>query len=154
MLHNTERQRGFTLIELLVTSAIIMILAGAGLAAYNNFNDKQTLDAAAMELKNNLRLARSWAMTVKKVACTTNVSGGYKVNFDGSHGDYGIKEMCGSSEVGSWQKFFYPQGVSDNYNGSFIFKPLTGEVGSDITITLTLKAKNKNVVIKSSGEIE
>ena len=147
---------GFTLIELLVTSAIIMILAGSGLAAYNNFNDKQTLDAAAAELKNNLRMARSWAMTVKKVACTTDVSGGYKVNFDVSDGDYGIKEMCGSNEVGSWQNFSYPQGVSDDYNGNFIFKPLTGETGVDaITIALTLKLlEPKKVTIKTNGEIE
>ena len=145
---------GFTLIELLVTSAIIMILAGSGLAAYNNFNDKQTLNAAAAELKNNLRMARSWAMVVKKVACTAGTSGGYKVDFNVSNG-YRIIEMCGSSEVGSWQNFSYPQGVSDNYDGNFIFRPLTGETGVDeITITLTLKSKTKNVMIKKSGEIE
>ena len=153
MIHNTSLRRGFTLIELLVTSAIIMILVGGSLAAYNNFNDKQTLDAAAAELKNNLRMARGWAMVVKKAACT-NTSGGYKVDFSGIYGDYGIREMCGSSEVGSWQNFSYPGGVSDNYNGSFIFKPLTGEVGSEITITLTLKSRTKTVTIKENGEIE
>ena len=144
---------GFTLIELLVTSAIIMILAGSGLAAYNNFNDKQTLDAATAELKNNLRMARSWAMVVKKTVCVGKTAAGYEVNFDVDHG-YQVREKCGDGSAGSWQNFSYPQGVSDIYNGSFIFKPLTGETGVDkITITLTLK-KDKDVVVKSNGEIE
>ena len=142
---------GFTLIELLVTSAIIMILAGAGLAAYNNFNDKQTLDAAAAELKNNLRMARSWAMVVKK-SCD-DPADGYRISFTANN--YSIEEKCGGSLMGSPQTFSYPSGVTGSVSSSFIFKPLTGETGIDATIRLTLKSKPpKDVVIKSNGEIE
>ena len=140
----------FTLIELLVTSAIIMILAGAGLAAYNNFNDKQTLDAAAAELKNNLRLARSWAMVVKK-SCD-DPADGYRISF--TVNNYSIEEKCGGSLMGSPQTFSYPSGVTGSIPSSFIFKPLTGETGVNTTITLTLKSKTKTVTIKTNGEIE
>jgi len=142
---------GFTLIELLVTSAIIMILAGAGLAAYNNFNDKQTLDAAAMELKNNLRMARSWAMVVKKSCDET--ADGYQVSFKASN--YSIQEKCGGSLRGSPQISYYPSGVTGSVPSSFIFKPLTGETGvDDITIALTLKLlEPKKVTIKTNGKI-
>ena len=144
---------GFTLIELLVTSAIIMILAGSGLAAYNNFNDKQTLNAAAAELKNNLRMARSWAMVVKKSCDDT--ADGYQVSF--TDNSYLIEEKCGGSLMGSPRVFSYPSGVTGSVPvpNSFIFRPLTGETGVDeITITLTLKSETKNVMIKKSGEIE
>ncbi|MDD5466132.1 MAG: prepilin-type N-terminal cleavage/methylation domain-containing protein [Candidatus Omnitrophica bacterium] len=151
----------FTLIELLVTTSIILLLAGFGLASWQTFNQQQTLDAAAQDLKNNLRLARSWAMAVKKVACA-GTSGGYKVDFSGNTGDigdnvdYGIREMCGDSEVGDWQNFSYPEGVADDYNGSFIFAPLTGDKDppGDIEITLSLSGREKKVSIKTNGKIE
>ena len=156
MILNTKYKLGFTLIELLVTTSIILLLAGFGLASWQTFNQQQTLDAAAQDLKNNLRLARSWEMVVKKTACD-GTSGGYKVDFSGSHGDYGIREMCGGSEVGDWQNFSYPEGVADNYNGSFIFAPLTGatNLSADVTtITLSLGSRTKTVTIRKNGEIE
>ena len=158
MILNTKYKPAFTLIELLVTTSIIMLIAGFGLASWRTFNQQQTLDAAAQDLKNNLRLARSWAMTVKKVDCV-GTSGGYKVDFSGDTGDnadYGIKEMCGDSEVGNWQNFSYPEDVADDYDGSFVFAPLKGTKNppGDIEITLRLSGREKKVYIKTNGEIE
>ena len=148
--NNTERKRGFTLIELLVTSAIIMILVGVGLAAYNNFNDKQTLDAAAAGLKNNLRMARSWAMVVKK-SCD-GPADGYQIGF--TTNNYSVQEKCDGSFIGSPQTFSYLSGITGSVPSSFIFKPLTGETGANTTITLTLKSKTKTVTVRDNGEIE
>ena len=157
MILDTKYQPAFTLIELLVTTSIILLLAGFGLASWQTFNQQQTLDAAAQDLKNNLHLARSWAMAVKKVACAST-SGGYKVDFSGNHGDYGIGEICGGSEVGNWQNFSYPEGVVDNYDGSFIFAPLTGTTNlsvEEVTISLNLGSRPpKTVTIRKNGEIE
>jgi len=156
MILDTKYQPAFTLIELLVTTSIIMLIAGFGLASWQTFDQQQTLDAAAQDLKNNLHLARSWAMVVKKVACV-GTSGGYKVDFSGNHGDYGIIEMCGDSEVGNWQNFSYPEGVADDYNDSFIFAPLTGKtnLSADKTIILNLGSRPpKTVTIRKNGEIE
>ena len=144
--------KGFTLIELLVIAAVIMLLAGSGLAAYNNFNDESTLNSAAWELKNNLRLARSWAMVVKK-SCSSGPADGYQVSFTST--GYSVQEKCGGSLVGSPQTFPYPSGVTGSSTPShFIFKPLTGETGTDIIIVLTFKSKTKTVTIKSNGKIE
>ena len=156
MILDNKYQPAFTLIELLVTTSIIMLIAGFGLASWQTFNQQQALDAAAQDLKNNLRLARSWAMAVKKVACVgTKIAAGYEVNFNVANG-YRFREKCADGSNGAWQNFFYPAGVADNYNGSFVFAPLTGAKAppGDIEIILSLSGREKKVSIKTNGEIE
>jgi len=157
MILDNKYQPAFTLIELLVTTSIIMLIAGFGLASWQTFNQQQALDAAAQDLKNNLRLARSWAMAVKKVACVgTKIAAGYEVNFNVANG-YRFREKCADGSNGIWQNFYYPAGVADNYNGSFIFAPLTGatNLSADVTtITLSLGSRTKTVTIRKNGEIE
>lgn len=156
MILDTKYQPAFTLIELLVTTSIIMLIAGFGLASWQTFNQQQALDAAAQDLKNNLRLARSWAMAVKKVACVgTKIAAGYEVNFNVANG-YRFREKCADGSNSAWQNFFYPAGVADNYNGSFVFAPLTGAKAppGDIEIILSLSGREKKVSIKTNGEIE
>jgi len=159
MILNTKYQPAFTLIELLVTTSIIMLIAGFGLASWQTFNQQQTLDAAAQDLKNNLRLARSWAMVVKKVACAGKIAAGYEVDFNVDNGDvkgYRFREKCADGSSSAWQNFFYPAGVADNYDGSFIFAPLTGtkDPPGDIEIILSLSGREKKVFIKANGAIE
>ena len=90
-------------------------------------------------------------MAVKK-SCG-DPADGYQISF--TVNNYSIQEKCGGSLIGSPQIFSYPSGVTGSTSSSFIFKPLTGEVGSsDTTITLTLKSKAKTVTIKANGEIE
>jgi len=156
MILDTKYQPAFTLIELLVTTSIILLLAGFGLASWQTFNQQQTLDAAAQDLKNNLRLARSWAMAVKKVACVgTKITAGYEVDFNIANG-YRFREKCADTSNGAWQNFFYPEGVADDYNGNFVFAPLTGatNLSADITIILNLGTRSKTVTIRKNGEIE
>ena len=154
MILDTKYQPAFTLIELLVTTSIILLLAGFGLASWQTFNQQQTLDAAAQDLKNNLRLARSWAMAVKK-SCD-GPAGGYQVSF--ASDSYSIREKCGGSLVGSPQTYFYPSGVSGSVPSpnNFIFAPLTGAKTppGDIEIILSLSGREKKVSIKTNGEIE
>ena len=156
MILDNKYQPAFTLIELLVTTSIIMLIAGFGLASWQTFNQQQALDAAAQDLKNNLRLARSWAMAVKKVACVgTKIAAGYEVNFNVANG-YRFREKCADGSSSAWQNFFYPAGVADNYDGSFIFAPLTGtkDPPGDIEIILSLSGREKKVFIKANGAIE
>ena len=156
MILDTKYQPAFTLIELLVTTSIILLLAGFGLASWQTFNQQQTLDAAAQDLKNNLRLARSWAMAVKK-SCD-GPAGGYQVSFASDR--YFIQEKCGGSLVGSPQTYFYPSGVSGFVPNpsSFIFAPLTGTTNlsvEEVTISLNLGSRPpKTVTIRKNGEIE
>jgi prepilin-type N-terminal cleavage/methylation domain-containing protein len=159
MILDTKYQPAFTLIELLVTTSIILLLAGFGLASWQTFNQQQTLDAAAQDLKNNLRLARSWAMAVKKVACVGKITAGYEVDFNVDNDDvkgYRFREKCADGSGSAWQNFFYPAGVVDNYDGSFVFTPPTGAKypPGDIEIILSLSGREKKVFIKASGVIE
>jgi len=157
MILNTNfSSRGFTLIELLVTTSIILLLAGFGLASWQAFNEQQTLDAAAQDLKNNLRQARGWAMSVRKVACESKISAGYEVDFNNVDG-YRIREKCDNAINGEWQTFSYPGGVFDDYNGSFVFLPLTGATtltADSVTVTLSLGGRTRAVLIRKNGEIE
>jgi prepilin-type N-terminal cleavage/methylation domain-containing protein len=57
----TRSQRGFTLIEMLVTVAVLVILAGSGMAAFINFNDKQKVMTAARDLQAFMRTAQGKA---------------------------------------------------------------------------------------------
>jgi len=145
---------GLTLIELLVTATIIALLTGGALATYRSFNDRQVLLAAVKETKNNLAMARNWAMTVKKVQCLQTAAG-YEVVFSDDGGGYTIKEKCndGSFEVRS---FSFPEGVVSSYTESFTFKPLTGELesGGGVTINLSYKGREEGITIGSNGLIE
>jgi prepilin-type N-terminal cleavage/methylation domain-containing protein len=49
---------GFTLIELMISVLIISLLVGGGIAAYNDFNDKQKVIAAGKEYSIILRSAQ------------------------------------------------------------------------------------------------
>ena len=158
MILNTKYKLGFTLIELLVTTSIILLLAGFGLASWQTFNQQQTLDAAAQDLKNNLRLARSWAMAVKK-SCD-GPAGGYQVSF--TDRGYSIQEKCGGVLINPAQNFSYPSEVigSVPIPNSFIFQPLTGTTNlsaEEVTISLSLSLGGrppKTVTIRKNGEIE
>jgi len=143
---------GLTLIELLVTATILILLTGGALAAYRSFNDRQVLLGAVKETKNNLAMARNWAMAVKKINCSQTAAG-YEVDF--SDDGYTIREKCsdGSFEVKS---FSFPGGVASDYTESFVFKPLTGELesGSGVIINLSYKGRTEGITISSSGLIE
>lgn len=142
---------GLTLIEILVTSTIIMTIFGLGLAAYNDFNNRQTLNATADELKNNLRQARGWAMAGRKPSeCTGNLSG-YQVSFLPDF-QYQVKAFC-PNEV-SVRVFSYSDKVTINPNpSSFLFQALTGQTGQAITIDLSLGSRTRQLNINTNGEI-
>ena len=146
---------GLTLIELLVTATILVLLTGGALAAYRSFNDRQILSAAAKETKNNLSMARNWAMTVKKVYCSQTAAG-YEVDFSDDGSGYTIKEKCSDNSSSEVQSFSFPGGVTGDYMGSFTFKPLTGELesGSGVEINLSYKGRTQTVTVKASGLIE
>lgn len=49
---------GFTLIELLVTISIILLLTGAGIAGFINFNDRQQVQVTVKQLQDYMRSAQ------------------------------------------------------------------------------------------------
>jgi Tfp pilus assembly protein FimT len=143
---------GLTLIEILVSSAIIMTVAGLGLAAYNDFNNRQILNSTADELKNNLRQARGWAMAGWKQSDCTGTLSGYQISFIPNNYQYKVAVLC-PNEI-AVNTFSYSDKVTINYDHqSFVFQALTGETGDQIQIDLVLGTRSKSLNINSNGEI-
>ncbi len=159
-----KRSFGFTLIEILVSSAIIVLLAGGGLAAYLDFNNRQILDTTASELKNNLRQARGWAMAGKKFSYCGDSDdrlANYKVSFYPSGHRYEVTLTCLKNlgvpvlESSLVSSFSYDEKVTISPERSpFIFLPLTGETDvSSFNITLSLGSRSRVLTVNTNGEI-
>lgn len=79
------RSAGFTLVELMVTIAIMGVLLGIALPAYNEFVINQRVRGASMDLLSTLLLARSEAIkqngnvSVVPVSGTTNWTSGWRI---------------------------------------------------------------------------
>ena len=71
------RPNGFTLVELMVTLAVLAILVGFAVPAYNTFTRNQRLDAARDALLNGLLQARAEAVSRNKaVSLCASADGG------------------------------------------------------------------------------
>lgn len=144
---------GFTLIELLVSASIILLLTGMGVAAYNRFNESQTLKQEAEDLRNNLRLAQAKALSQEKPASCTGSLAGYEVSFP-NNTEYQILARCGNTI--SLAQVKLKGGVrKTSGNFSVLFK-LLGQ-GVDISggnsVILTLGSNSQTVTVLAGGEI-
>jgi prepilin-type N-terminal cleavage/methylation domain-containing protein len=55
--------KGFTLVELIVSIVIIMVMMGIGSVSINNFAATKKLEGAAIELTDQIKLAKNMAIT-------------------------------------------------------------------------------------------
>lgn len=166
------KPRGFTLIEILISLTIMVLVFGVGFAGYRDFSQGQSLEKAARELRTNLRLAQSIALSGTKPnppdsRCESpNVFNG--VFFSASQGAnaYGISYSCsgGGVNINNASAFVSlgSQGIDLTRTGpySFIFKSLgqgtTLPEGTEVVLTLTQVSTGKSVsvVVTASGEIK
>jgi len=145
--------RGFTIIELLITISIMGLLLTVGLVYYQDFNRRQIVVQGANDLKNNLRLAQSKALSGEKGDCE-GTFGGYQVDF--SSDEYVISVLCDGIPV-EYRR--YPLKVLAWAGGPpyLIFKPLAQgvenpEIGP-AEITLSSTNYSSEVTVSEGGEI-
>lgn len=152
-------QFGFTLIELLIVVSIISILFGIGIVAYSQFNRRQILLQAAKNLKNDLRLAQSKALTGEKdtIICgsgpTSKTLDGWSVTFTNTPPSYTLYGSCGGTQFGA-KAISLSTNVSFNPPPAVIqFRPLAQAVLGATTIILSAFGQSQTITVSSSGDI-
>jgi len=144
---------GFTLIELMIVMVITVFLIGGGIAAYTNFNERQTVKSAGTQLYNDLRFAQSKASSQEKPAgCGQGAFEGYVLDFTGT--SYVIDALCGGSLVDAGISRTLPLGVvKQSGDDSTSFFSL-GRGSTANTICLSGFGRFYTVAVSASGEIE
>ena len=92
-------QFGFTLIELVVVTAIMLSVAGIGSASYLNFNERQLIETAKEEIKNNIVVAKQKAADGQKdiADCGNLPLAGWCLSPDNANAqNYKIYGTCGT----------------------------------------------------------
>lgn len=155
---------GFTLIESLIVVSILGILLGIGIAAYNVFNRNQILSQTAKNIKEDLRLTQSKALSAKKdcgickgadgVCGNTDdiVLDGWFVSFTSN--SYTVYGSCQGAQFGQ-KTVSLPNNVSLNpLPGTIKFQVLNKGVDPATTITINAFGKNQTITVTSTGEFK
>jgi len=148
------KQKGFTLVELLVAVAISLALLGLTVVGYRRFLDQRTMGLVLTEVKSQLRLVRSKAMSGEKPSGCTNLNG-YQVTLSG--GNLAYSPICdgvvGAQEIITLTSADGPIGISLSSN--FIFRSIDGSLDPQTAVvSLTYGALAGEVQIFTSGEIQ
>jgi prepilin-type N-terminal cleavage/methylation domain-containing protein len=100
---------GFSLIELLVTITLISLLSGVGFVSFVSYSRRQTVNQAALNIKQTIDLARFNALSfVKPPSCESDEQlESYRVNFCALNAicqsgspevDYEVVVVCGGGQ--------------------------------------------------------
>lgn len=151
MIDYWKKLSGFTIIELLITISIIGLVLTIGLVYYQDFNRRQVVVQAAKDLKSNLRLAQSKALSGEKPGGCSGTLSGYRVDFTANN--YTLAAICGDIPFGA-RTYSFTAGVSKvSGPNSLLFRVLAGGVDPPGEIVLSGKNYSSKVVVKAGGEI-
>ena len=152
--NRTLWQTGYTLFELIVSIAIITIVFGLAIAAYNTFNKRERLRQTGLNLKANLRFAQTKALSAEKPASGCTTFSGMRVSF--TVNSYSIVHMCTEGAVGtSIDTTLYSDITFSPTPTTFTFLPLTRSTSLQAgqTIVLTNGVASYTLVISGGGDI-
>jgi type II secretory pathway pseudopilin PulG len=167
-----NKKLGFNLIEVLVAVGIIMLLTGGILVYFNDFNSRQKIEGARIELIGNLKLARNYAVTRQKTKDGGELEYVY-VSVENDNETNQAKVLVKDQDKIDYFDKFLSEGkpeVEVDVGTEFCFEAYSGEVKqydeiagacqddaieSDVSITLSSEAvgDTKTVIINSSGLI-
>lgn len=155
--HPTNRKLGFTLIELLVVISIMSLLFATGFAAFREFSRRESLSAAADELRSNLRLTQQLALSGQKpVSCI--ILNGHKLIFT-SNTRYEIRAVCSNNaNLSTGRVFSLPGNIIRSSGSTEITFKVIGQgttLNGNFSATLRESASGRTaqVVVTKEGEI-
>ncbi len=139
--YNKRFVGGFTAVELLVAVAVLAIMVGIGLPSLMTFIERGRVDAAADDLAQSLRYARSEAVTrntsVTVVNAGNNFASGWSVVVNGTT---------------LRQHDPLPAGVTTNFGNNVTFLG-RGMASSSGTITLSYEGHGRCISFTLSGSV-
>jgi len=143
--------RGFTIIELLITISILGLLLTIGLVYYQDFNRRQAVVQAAKELKNNLRLAQSMALSGEKPTGCSGTLEGYRVDFVVD--SYSLSAICDGAPIEP-KSYSFMAGINKvSGPDAILFKVLARGVEPPGEVILSGKGYSSKVIVNEGGEI-
>ncbi len=152
--HDTYRQTGYTLFELIISIAIISIVFGLAIAAYNTFNKRERLRQAGLNLKANLRFAQTKSLSAEKPSSGCTTFSGMQVSFTSN--TYSIVHVCTEGAVGTSIDTTLPSDITFSPTPTtFTFLPLTRSTSlqSGQSLVLTNGLASYTLVVSGGGDI-
>ncbi len=153
-IRNSQRSwGGFTLIELIIAMSIMGLLVGAGAVSYRDFNRRQLLRSAALNVKNTFRDIQSKAINGQKpvgVICTTLL--GYEVSFTAQSVQW--RAQC-SNGFGPTESYILPSRITVvQQPPPVVFQVLDRGISQVTTVALGGFDKVYEMTITQTGEIQ
>ncbi len=142
---------GYSLIELMIVMTIIALLMGVGSISFFNVRKQQNIKNVTNEIESGLYMARSAAILGEKTGCDSADSLD-SVDFSLTNEGYNITLNCGDGVLLKSFNFSF-DGTIVNGDIPVSFAPLTGDVGSDHSITINYGELSKSITIASYGRI-
>jgi len=153
-------RKGFTLIEVLIAITIMLLVTGGGIAAFVNFNDRQSVQGAARQLQTILRSAQVKARVGEKPGAGCDKLTGYRVQTAANTNQVILSAVC-VSNAGAPQMVTHTTSQLQNNvvaEGTYAitFANLYGGVTGATTIVLqksSVSAYRYSFVVTPGGEI-
>ncbi len=152
--NRTYRQSGYTLFELIISIAIITIVFGLAIAAYNTFNKRERLRQTGLNLKANLRFAQTKSLSAEKPTSGCTTFSGMQVSFTSN--SYSIVHLCTEGAVGTSIDTTLPSDITFSPTPStFTFLPLSRSTSLQTgqSLILTNGVTTYTLVVSGGGDI-
>ncbi len=160
-----QMPNGYTLIEILVVISLIAVVFVSGFTSYRGFQERQQLEAAARQIRTDLRLAQEYSIATRKPdttpdnICEASTLQGYQFTRV-SNATYRIEAKCSAGLYVVKGPISLPSSITMSTipgGDKILFQVLGYGIASptDVTITLThiTTSTTTQIVVTPSGEI-